>query len=143
MKVRAFIFEDDHFLREFLRRFLEARGYEVFTFAYPTNCEACPCRPNHVCADIILSDVKMPQLTGIAFMEHLHQQGCKITNTALMSGEWSDSDLHRAQALGCRIFTKPFNMEKIDRWLDECETRIDPTRLLDNFSQKEWNRQKP
>ncbi len=58
-----------------------------------------------------------------------------------MSGDWSDSDLQRAQALGYHFFTKPFKMEEMDNWLDECETRIDPNRQLDSLYQDEWIRQ--
>ena len=74
MKIRAFVFEDDNSLRDFLRRFLTSRGYEVFTFSHPTICEEYSCLPSHVGADIILSDVNMPRLTGIDFMEQQHRQ---------------------------------------------------------------------
>ena len=58
-----------------------------------------------------------------------------------MSGDWSDSDFQRAQTLGYRVFIKPFKMDEMDNWLDECETRIDPTRQLDFLYQDEWIRQ--
>ncbi len=142
MKIRAFVFVDRDYLRDFLKRAVERRGIEVFTFSHPTTCEECPCLPNQVCADIILSEVHMPRLTGVNFLAQQHRQGCKITtNTALMSGNWSDAELQRCQALGYHVFSMPFELAEMDQWLDECETRIDPNRQLDSFFQDEWHRQ--
>jgi hypothetical protein len=36
-----------------------------------------------------------------------------------MSGDWSDGDRSRAQALGCKIFSKPFDLDELSTWVDE------------------------
>jgi hypothetical protein len=63
------------------------------------------------CADIILSDLNMPQVQGLNFVETLVAKGCVVPHIALMSGEWSDADETRAARLGGRLFRKPFSLD--------------------------------
>ena len=72
----------------------------------------------------------MPRLTGVQFVEQQIMQGCKNTNVALMSGNWSESDLRCAHELGCQVFHKPFKLSDLQTWFNECETKIDSAREL-------------
>ena len=131
MILRALVFEDEEGLMEILARILERRGYEVVAFRDPSTCPlysggAC----FSACADILITDLRMPNVSGLEFLDHQFKQGCSIRNVALMSGAWSFEDIHRAEKLGCRVFKKPFNVKDLDDWLDECEKRVDPKRVL-------------
>ena len=137
MKPRVLIFEDDNTLRSLLKHILDQRGYEVFTFPDPAMCPVYNsfnhnCRADHACADIIVSDVNMPTETGLQYIKDRKENGCKIKYRALMSGDWTDSDLQKAQELGCRIFHKPCILELL-LWLDDCRRRIEPERSLSNL----------
>jgi len=74
----------------------------------------------------------MPNMKGLEFIQRQVQKGCRgiVQNKAVMSGTWTDADIAYAGSLGCRIFEKPFMIEEIHRWLDECEKRIDTARKL-------------
>ena len=137
MKPRVLIFEDDNTLRSLLKHILDQRGYEVFTFPDPAMCPVYNtlnhnCRADHACADIIISDVNMPTETGLQYIKDRKENGCKIKYRALMSGDWTDSDLKNAQELGCRVFHKPCILELL-LWLDDCHKRINPERRLSNL----------
>lgn len=72
MKIRALVFEDNDQLRSLISTILEMRGYEVFTFSEPGSCplylkDKCPCPLKHTCADIIITDINMPSVTGLDF----------------------------------------------------------------------------
>ncbi len=138
MKPRVLIFEDNASLRSTLDNILKELGFEVFTFSDPGMCplrasgdSICPL--NHACSDIIISDVNMPTETGLEFIEERLRNGCKIKNRALMSADWSETDLQRAKKLECRIFHKPFNLEELLPWLKECRKRIDSKRELSDW----------
>ncbi len=138
MKPRVLLFEDDDILRSILKHLLDRHGYEVFTFSHPGKCPVndsvnhkCPL--DHACADIIISDINMPTQTGLELMKDRKQKGCKTKYRALMSGDWSDPDLQHAQELGCHVFHKPFNLEEMLQWLDDCSERIEPERKLSNL----------
>lgn len=80
----------------------------------------------------------MPFLNGLDFIRGQIQKGCKVKSWALMSGDWTHANLDSAQNLGCRIFTKPFDILKIVRWIKECQKRMDSYReLSDGFRKKE------
>ena len=143
MKLRAVVFDDDPTIREMLREICEIRGYEVYAFPDPKVCplhiiSRCPCPRGTKCADVIISDVQMPHVNGLDFIENLLQKGCKQPHIALISGDWSEADLARAGRLGCSIFAKPFQLSLMVHWLERVETMISKTRTLCNLQENLW-----
>lgn len=141
MRPRVLIFDDDPLIRQLLWAVCDRRGYEVFTFPDPGLCplhttDSCPCETGRSCSDIIISDLKMPNVMGLDFVEELIGKGCRCRNVALMSGSWSDDEFHRAQRLGCKVFAKPFHVSQIIEWLDAVEGRLVPSRKLDDWHLK-------
>ena len=139
MKPRILIFEDNDILRAALKYIFNERGYEVFTFADPRLCQTFDsvnhyCPVDHACADIIISDVNMPASNGLELMKERLQEGCKAKYRALMSGDWTDSDLKYAHELGCHVFHKPFNVKEMLKWLDDCAEKINSERKLSDLS---------
>jgi CheY-like chemotaxis protein len=117
---------------------LNERGYEVFTFSNPGLFQIDEpadhnCLTNHACADMIISDVNMPSKNGLELIRELQQKGCKVKCRALMSGDWTDSDLKHAQQLGCKIFHKPFDIRQLLEWLNDCVKKINSGRKLSDF----------
>ena len=141
MRPRILIFEDNDILRSTLKYILNERSYEVFTFSDPIMCPVYDsinhkCPVDHACADIIISDVNMPSKTGLELIKDRQQKGCKVKYRALMSGDWTDSDLKYAQDLGCHIFHKPFDIRIMLKWLDDCVEKIKPDRKLSDLLTK-------
>ena len=131
MKIRVMVFEDNIFLRSMMNDFLRRRGYEVVAFSDPSDCpllrsETCL----HACADILISDLSMPNVTGLQFIKNQIQKGCHIQNMALMSAAWTREEHEYAKQIGCQVFNKPFNFGELNLWLDERESRINPHRVL-------------
>jgi CheY-like chemotaxis protein len=142
MKIRAFVLDDDEAIRSLISYILEERGYEVLSYSEPLFCPVyldskCPCPMKYVCGDIFITDINMPNITGLEFLENQMRNDCKATvqNMAVMSGAWTDTQLEQAKKLGCRIFEKPLNFEEVSKWLDECEKRIEPDRKLINLQE--------
>ncbi len=75
----------------------------------------------------------MPNMTGLEFIENQRKKGCKVPCMAIMSGSWTDAELEQAESLDCNLFRKPFGIDVINRYLDECEIRIVPDRTLSDF----------
>jgi CheY-like chemotaxis protein len=135
MKIRALVFDDEKILRELISSVLKRREYEVHDFSEPGLCplsfdRECPCPVGYTCADIIITDLNMPNITGLEFIENQIKHGCKVRNIALISGDWSEPEMKRAHELGCLTFSKPLRIAELIDWLNECEKRIDPNRKL-------------
>jgi len=135
MELRALVFDDNRAIRSLISSVLQERGYEVHAFSEPGACpvfldRVCPCPVGYTCADIIITDINMPNVTGLEFIENQIKHGCQVSNFAAMSGSWSESEVTRATELGCKIFKKPFDFNEIISWLNHCEKNIDPSRRL-------------
>ncbi len=134
-RLRVLIFDDDALVRALLKEICERRGYEAVAFANPGLCPLqsehhCPCRSEEVCADVIFSDLQMPIVQGLDFLEALRAKGCHCGQIALVSGSCDGEDLARAHRLGCKVIAKPFRVQDIDDWLDEVEHSLSLTPAL-------------
>ncbi len=140
-KVRVILLDDNEGVRSILAEILEERGYEVFSYADPGICPLqlepeCRCKGSQTCTDIIISDVDMPSMTGLEFIENQKNKKCKCRHVVLISGGWTEERLERAHNLGCKTFEKPFPFDQFYKWLDEIEKRIEPTRELCSWFQE-------
>jgi len=138
---RVLVFEDNAIVRSTLKQVLDQLGFDVLAFPEPGFCplydlEKCMCPPEHACSDIIISDIDMPGVSGIEFVADQIRKGCKVKHIALMSGGWSVGYLRQANSLGCKTFSKPFNLEDLKKWLEECDKRIEPVAKLHNWFDK-------
>ena len=138
MKLRIIILEDNDAIRNLLSLILKERGYEIHSFSSPAICPlqitpACRCGGEQACVDVIISDLDMPAVTGLQFIENQKRKNCKCRHIALMSGNLTDEVVRRAKKMGCKVFPKPFNLSDIIEWLEEVEASISPNRQLENW----------
>ena len=136
-KIRAVLLEDNEGVRSLITTLLESRGYEIFAFATPAVCPLlkkpdCSCDGNSRCADILISDLAMPFVTGIQFIKTQKAKQCKAPYMAMMSGNWHQDEAAKAKSLGCKVFDKPFSISEIETWLDYVEKNINLDRELSN-----------
>ena len=141
MKARILIFEDNDSIRSTLKDVLVGVGYEVYDFSNPGLCPQYlssnqNCLWDDSCSDIIISDVNMPVETGLEFIKNRFSSGCKIKFRALMSADWNESDLQYAEKIGCKVFQKPFDLEELLEWLENCKKQIDQNRELSYWNAK-------
>ena len=132
---RILIFDDDESIRDMLWRYFDRRGYEVFTFPHPRSCPICEIsectRPlAESCADLIITDLNMPFMRGLDFLQQQRSKGCKVKNLALMTADLEEADRSRAKELGVTVFEKPFLLADLEKWANEAEATIPPNRKL-------------
>jgi hypothetical protein len=75
----------------------------------------------------------MPIQNGLVFLEEQINKGCRCRHFALMSGDLSAQDIAKAEALGLKVFIKPFNLAEIISWLEQIEKEIDSNRNLSDW----------
>ncbi|ABA88590.1 response regulator [Syntrophotalea carbinolica DSM 2380] len=137
MKVRAIVFDDDDMCRTLIANFLQQRGYEVVCLpdpmAFPLyQSPKCTCSQDEVCCDFLLTDNRMPKMTGLELIDRQASGGCKkyVGNKAVLSGSLTEDERQKARRLGCKVFHKPYKLEEIAAWLDLQEMTISPDRKL-------------
>ena len=131
MKIRAMVFVENLFLRSKLNELLSRWGYEIVAFSNPADCMLLHSNTCHyACTDILICDLPMPNVTMFQAIEKNLRTGCRIRNVALLSEDWSPEEVAHARKLSCKLFKKPLHFGELGLWLDECENRINPQRLL-------------
>jgi CheY-like chemotaxis protein len=121
----ALLFEDNPFCRDLMTEILTEIDFKVTAFASPisyiTDKNRCDSCAGNVCADALITDNQMPEMSGLELIQWITDRGCKLANVpkAIISGNWSSEEYEQAQQLGCKIFQKPTSIHKIFQWLDE------------------------
>jgi two-component system response regulator FixJ len=107
-KKYVFLVEDDDGLRSDLERALQFCGYTVFSYANPEQflSEFKPLVPA-----VLVTDMRMPRLSGVQLQLELIEKGHKIP-IIFISGESSDEQIVKAFKNGAFDFLlKPFSRE--------------------------------
>ncbi|NJC88574.1 MAG: response regulator [Desulfuromonas sp.] len=133
MKLKILVFDPEHSLRELLRTYLNRQGHEVHAFRDPTVCplyrnlldEQCCCPQERPCADAVLIDIGMPNIDALDFLRLQRRRGCKAldANKAVMSASMTKPLEEAIETFGCHHIKKPFRLEEIKGWLEECAAR--------------------
>lgn len=142
-KPRVIVLDDEPFVLDMLGRFFDQRGYEVLSYAEPVICplyEKCAesCEKVVPCADVVITDLKMPKMSGIELLERQTKRGCKldVRNKAVISGHFEEGSIRKIDGMGCARFEKPFGLSALSGWLRECEQRIDLSQPLNALEQR-------
>ena len=129
MKLRITIIDDDECIRDSLQWYLEDLGHEVQTADAPESCDVYQghtCSKGIACGDVLLIDYNMPGMNGLDYIESLKNRGCRgiTSHMLLMSGNTTEIDMAKAQALGCVVFQKPMTFDQLEEWLEVVKQRI-------------------
>ena len=130
-KLRVIVFEDNQAVSDLFKKMLQGFGHHVRTFSDPTVFHACKdlgCEypEDFPCADALIVDIMMPNMSGIEFLKLQRERGCKILheNKALMSAVTSPQQQAAVEEFGCHFFKKPFRLSEVKKWLEGCAERI-------------------
>ena len=124
---RALIFDDNPEILKLLGIILKRLGYHVTECSSPIDAPHCdePCpfeTAEQACVDLIITDVQMPNMTGIEYVRKIRQVNCQVRHVAMISGEWNEENQRAAKKMGCKIFTKPVNLAEVKAWVSSLET---------------------
>lgn len=133
MKLRITVLDDDINIRNLLQTALSSKGHVVTTLSDPTEFPffdrgRCSCAPDNPCADILIADIVMPNIEGIDFYKKLKENGCHALtkgNVAIISGYLTIHYMNELNNLNIHYFRKPFQLNEIYDWLDQCQARIE------------------
>ncbi len=110
MKPRILVVDDELSMREFISILLEREGYEVITAGDAATALE---RLEHSAVDLVISDVKMPGLSGIDLLSRI--KGSMPDTIVLMITAYSTTEQAvEAMKLGAYDYiAKPFKVEEI------------------------------
>ena len=135
---RVVLLEDDPVIRDMVEMLLSAKECDVFSYEDPSQCpiyqeHKCTCSDTQRCADLIITDIDMPQVSGLEFVEDQLRKGCMIRDIAIISGRWTKEKEYRAKDMGCIVFKKPSFFSALEEWVDSCKEELNQKVTLSNM----------
>jgi CheY-like chemotaxis protein len=130
--LKALVIDDDLVLASVIKKILQRYRCDVQSFPDPTKaCEVSVnpgfhCPMESPCADVIITDMRMPNMNGLDMLKLQRRCGCKVldANKALMSAVITAQQQAELIELGFYFFPKPFKLNDVEQWLHECAKRI-------------------
>ncbi len=109
-KDKILIVDDSAETRLIIQRNLSEQGYQVFTTADVINAIQIL---NSVHIDLIITDLKMPKVSGIDLIKHV-QENCKDSEVIMITGYPSIESAVEAVKIGALDYlTKPFTKDEL------------------------------
>lgn len=121
MPQTALVLDDDELCRVLLSEILKEKNIEVSAYSDPAEFFAAQEQQRvRTAFDYVITDNQMPGMNGIEFLQILKQLDGTPPDSclAIVSGSWNSTDLDCAKKLGCRIFSKPFQLTQLHEWID-------------------------
>jgi two-component system response regulator AtoC len=112
---RILIAEDDEDMRHLVGETLSRDGYQVQEAADGTLLQARAALPAGNARepfDLIISDIRLPGLTGLEVLERLRRAGRKVP-VILMTAFVDERTLAMAASLGSVLISKPFELDDL------------------------------
>ncbi len=131
-KRRVIIFDGDPATAGGLRKFFEARGYEIMVFRDTAICPVVDqrngrCPGNVSCCDITIIRHDMPSMNGIDLLAAQQRRGCKLSavNKAIVARGLDAEDRLSLDVLGAPFFLAPIDLGAFGAWVAQCEEGMD------------------
>jgi two-component system, chemotaxis family, chemotaxis protein CheY len=118
--LKPLIVDDSPLMRAFIKRVITMAGYESAPLEAGNGREALECLKSNR-ADVILTDINMPVMSGEEFLVELKKNGTLATiPTLVISTDATRDRAHRMLELGARGYlAKPFSPEALREELEK------------------------
>jgi FixJ family two-component response regulator len=104
------VVDDDRSIRNAMQDLLKAAGYSTSTFGNATSFLDSPLRASVAC---LVTDMRMPGMSGLELHEHLVRSGAGIP-TVIITAHFEELTRERAREAGITCFlTKPFAPDEL------------------------------
>jgi two-component system chemotaxis response regulator CheY len=119
MAFNVLIVDDSSSMRAVIKKTLEMSGLDVGHFFEAGNGVEALAVLDKEWADVILTDVHMPEMDGFSFLKALQEQGIvSSTPTVIVTTEGREERIDELKGLGARAcIKKPFRPEEIKKIL--------------------------
>src|ERR1051326_8156016 len=105
---RMFVVDDEPGICRVLSQLFTREGWDVLTFSNPVEALSALAETD---VDVILSDLKMPQMTGVEFVQALRERGTTMPVLVITAHGTIASAVEAIRAGAFDYLCKPFELE--------------------------------
>ncbi|MBY0264686.1 MAG: response regulator [Holosporales bacterium] len=130
--MRILIVEDERDFKILIKRYFSSYvQYKIFDLYFACNGrEALEIIKNQPFFDIIVTDIQMPEMDGLTFLEKIQQKNSS-TRTIVMSAYNDFHCIRRAMNCGAFDFiSKPLSLKELEASLQKCIEKFFPQKIL-------------
>lgn len=110
MSLTVLVVEDEKLIRDLVGDFLREKNYEVVEAS--DGAEAILILESKK-IDIIITDIKMPRMTGIQLLNEIRIRNFSFSKIIVMSGNWSHSKDEMCSLGATDFIDKPFHLDSL------------------------------
>ncbi len=110
MKSRILIVDDEESIREFLEIMLKKEGYEITTAVDGLNAKEILTKKSF---DMIISDMQMPNMTGIELLKHVKESYPDIVFMIITAFGTTETAVEAMKMGAYDYVTKPFKIDEV------------------------------
>lgn len=111
MEATVLVVDDDPTVQDTLRRFLEAKGYEVHTAG---DGEEALEAVERVAPDVMLLDIRMPVMDGLEVLQRVRDDGIDVGVIMISGHADEETARHTIEQGAADYITKPFDLDYLE-----------------------------
>jgi putative nucleotidyltransferase with HDIG domain len=135
---RVLLVEDDDAFRGLLGQIFESQGYEV-RLAENGLVAKTIFDLNYGAFDLVLTDVKMPELDGVSLLKHIRSKAPQV-NVIVATGFSEILEAQEAFSLGAKAFlAKPFRIAELEKAIELAFAAEPEVNKVDDVSSDEFS----
>ncbi len=125
-KKRILVVDDEENVSQLLKKVLSKEGYNVVTFTNPL--ESLKFLEENL-TDIIISDIKMPEMNGLDLLKKVKEIDNSIKMLLITAFATIETAVEALRLGACDYITKPFNLEEVVQAVNKISCSIDRNEL--------------
>lgn len=127
--MRLLIVDDGHYIVEYLKHLLDWNKFGIHQIVTSTNSVEAKQLLNQNQIDILITDIRMPEVSGIDLLEHINENMLK-TKVVFLSGYSQFDYAQKAIRLGALDYLlKPVDKEDMEKAMKQVLKSIDEQQL--------------
>lgn len=112
---QVIIVDDEEYILDFMKSDLDYNGLQVHSFSCATEALAhIEAAQNNSDCFFLITDYRMPEMSGLDMIESLQSKGSLITYSILLTGLIPKEDLERASKIEkVEVMEKPVDLDRL------------------------------
>lgn len=117
---KILVVDDDPNIAEVIEQYFDRPEYDVCTMLHG---EKVPETVSRIKPDVILLDLKLPDVSGIEVLRNLRREGSEVPVVIITGNVSAETAINTTKEGACEYLPKPFSLDELGSLVDKLATR--------------------